>query len=110
MTKDDEGIPAFGGIESGNASTPESLEDLRARRDERLRAIYKELTPWDTVRVARHRHGLSWMLEEEASWAHGGAEGGASPAPRPRRCADANTPQQRSQWSGFTYFRMSGVV
>lgn len=52
--KGDEGIPAFGGIESGNASTPESLEDLRARRDERLRAIYKELTPWDTVRVARH--------------------------------------------------------
>ncbi len=35
------------------APTP-NLTKLRAKRDRELQKVYKELSPWDTVRVARH--------------------------------------------------------
>ncbi|MBI1189949.1 MAG: acetyl-CoA carboxylase carboxyltransferase subunit alpha [Tepidisphaera sp.] len=44
----------------GGQPTPESertqkeLDSLRAKRDEVMKALYQNLSPWDTVRVARH--------------------------------------------------------
>ena len=35
-------------------SMQEELDNLRANRDRLLEKIYTQLTPWDTVRVARH--------------------------------------------------------
>ncbi|MEM0984392.1 MAG: acetyl-CoA carboxylase carboxyltransferase subunit alpha [Planctomycetota bacterium] len=48
-------VPALGGVEAsvaGNAG--DSLADLRAQRESKLQAIYEDLSPWNTVRVARH--------------------------------------------------------
>ncbi len=50
----DAGVPAFGGLESASSGDAESVEDLRAFRDSRLKEIYDSLSAWDTVRVARH--------------------------------------------------------
>ncbi len=56
------GVPALGGVADGaggeasanGSSPPADLVALRARRDEVLRELYSDLSPWDTVRVARH--------------------------------------------------------
>lgn len=53
-------VPALGGLDnngdagdSGGTATAD-LESLRAERDRLLHELYSELSPWDTVRVARH--------------------------------------------------------
>lgn len=50
--------PALGDGEDGAPLDPEKAEnelaELRARRSATLASIYKQLSPWDTVRVARH--------------------------------------------------------
>src|SRR4051812_7340208 len=46
-----------GGSEAGGPSVGamrEELEALTAKREETLRHLYQNLTPWNTVRVARH--------------------------------------------------------
>lgn len=50
-------IPALGGVAEQAGESSEVTADVAAlieRRDETLRAIYAELSPWNTVRVARH--------------------------------------------------------
>ena len=48
-------IPALGGIEPKDARpSEEDLEMLARRREETLRELYTDLSPWNTVRVARH--------------------------------------------------------
>ncbi len=48
-------VPAFGGVsETAVAEPPPDLSELRARRDELIVQLYSRLSPWDTVRVARH--------------------------------------------------------
>ncbi len=51
-------VPAFGGIEPDAAGqTPQpapQVESLRAERDALLARLYENLSPWNTVRVARH--------------------------------------------------------
>ncbi len=48
-------VPAFGGVsETAVAEPPPDLNELRARRDELIVQLYSRLSPWDTVRVARH--------------------------------------------------------
>ena len=52
-------IPAFGGLEgdrSADASHPDAspAQALRAQRDALLHKLYENLSPWNTVRVARH--------------------------------------------------------
>ncbi|MFG0260066.1 MAG: acetyl-CoA carboxylase carboxyltransferase subunit alpha [Phycisphaerales bacterium JB041] len=55
-------IPALGGLaaeaaegtETNGRATTTDLAALRARRDEVLRDLYANLSPWNTVRVARH--------------------------------------------------------
>ncbi|MCW5776269.1 MAG: acetyl-CoA carboxylase carboxyltransferase subunit alpha [Phycisphaeraceae bacterium] len=48
-------IPAFGGVsETAVAEPPADLDELRARREELIVQLYSRLSPWDTVRVARH--------------------------------------------------------
>jgi acetyl-CoA carboxylase carboxyl transferase subunit alpha len=50
------GIPAFGGVAdaAGAALTPADIAALRAKREKLLVDLYTKLSPWDTVRVARH--------------------------------------------------------
>jgi acetyl-CoA carboxylase carboxyl transferase subunit alpha len=49
-------IPALGGVaeQAGDAGQPEDLQKLMKERDKALKKIYKDLSPWNTVRVARH--------------------------------------------------------
>lgn len=49
-------IPAFGGIQDPSAEgTPvEDIHELNKERTKVLKKIYKKLSPWNTVRVARH--------------------------------------------------------
>ena len=49
-------VPAFGGVaETARAPlTPADIAELRARRERLLTDLYAKLSPWDTVRVARH--------------------------------------------------------
>ena len=50
-------IPALGGIaeQAGDAGNqPEDLKKLLKEREKTLKKIYKDLSPWNTVRVARH--------------------------------------------------------
>ena len=62
LDEDDTGrVPALGGVDTDDASPDESdnadrdtLAALIRRRDRTLAKVYSRLTPWDTVRVARH--------------------------------------------------------
>tara|TARA_R110002096_G_scaffold435816_1_gene663125 strand:+ start:143035 stop:144108 length:1074 start_codon:yes stop_codon:yes gene_type:complete len=52
-------VPALGGVDSGIDSkdfnpNPEDLEILEKRRVQMLKDVYTDLSPWNTVRVARH--------------------------------------------------------
>lgn len=52
-------VPALGGLTAESAGTDPSqsdgeIEQLIAERDAKLRELYEELSPWNTVRVARH--------------------------------------------------------
>ena len=52
-------VPALGGIEEGIETqnikpNPKDLELLEKRRVQMLKDVYKNLSPWNTVRVARH--------------------------------------------------------
>ncbi|MFZ4575388.1 MAG: acetyl-CoA carboxylase carboxyl transferase subunit alpha, partial [Phycisphaerales bacterium] len=50
-------VPASPGTETGDPETGrlrDEAETLRQRREALLREIYGKLTPWQTVRVARH--------------------------------------------------------
>jgi acetyl-CoA carboxylase carboxyl transferase subunit alpha len=47
-------VPALAGIDAGTAGQPEDLAALKRQRDEALAKAYAKLSPWDTVRVARH--------------------------------------------------------
>ncbi len=57
-----DGVPALGGVAddartgspANGSSPPADLVVLRTRREEVLRELYSDLSPWDTVRVARH--------------------------------------------------------
>jgi len=51
---DDLPAPALGGVENPGAADPAKLESLRAERLKLLAKLYEQLSPWDTVRVARH--------------------------------------------------------
>lgn len=46
--------PALGGVEAPAPEPDPKLEGLRAERDALLASLYEQLSPWDTVRVARH--------------------------------------------------------
>lgn len=50
-------IPALGGVVVDGAGAGDVVEDLpalRASREKLLKKLYTKLSPWDTVRVARH--------------------------------------------------------
>jgi len=47
-------VPALGGVATDAQAAPEDLDDLRAQREKLLKQLYTKLSPWDTVRVARH--------------------------------------------------------
>ncbi len=47
-------IPALGGVVSPETGDASDLAELREQRDRELRKLYRKLSPWDTVRVARH--------------------------------------------------------
>lgn len=49
-------VPALGGVQADlpGGGTAVDLEGLREERRRLLRDVYADLTPWDTVRVARH--------------------------------------------------------
>ncbi|MBX3322332.1 MAG: acetyl-CoA carboxylase carboxyltransferase subunit alpha [Phycisphaeraceae bacterium] len=47
-------IPALGGVTLEAAAALESVEVLRAEHARLLAELYARLSPWDTVRVARH--------------------------------------------------------
>ncbi|MEM9373254.1 MAG: acetyl-CoA carboxylase carboxyltransferase subunit alpha [Planctomycetota bacterium] len=54
-----EEVPALGGVSAGedgkeDGVSEKSIDALIAERDARLRELYAELSPWNTVRVARH--------------------------------------------------------
>ena len=51
-----EGVPALGGVPevATEPGAPVDVEALRARREALVDEIYANLSPWDTVRVARH--------------------------------------------------------
>jgi len=46
--------PALAGVESAPTPDSTSLDELTARRERLLAEIYADLSPWNTVRVARH--------------------------------------------------------
>ncbi|MFI4897236.1 MAG: acetyl-CoA carboxylase carboxyltransferase subunit alpha [Phycisphaerales bacterium JB059] len=46
--------PALGGVEAPSPEPDTRLESLRAERNALLASLYEQLSPWDTVRVARH--------------------------------------------------------
>lgn len=47
-------IPALGGVASDGAGAVEDVQSLQEQHAQLLRALYTKLSPWDTVRVARH--------------------------------------------------------
>ena len=48
-------VPALGGIQAeGIKPNPADLELLEKRRIQMLKDVYTDLSPWNTVRVARH--------------------------------------------------------
>lgn len=48
-------VPALGGIEAQDIKpNPDDLELLEKRRVQMLKDVYTDLSPWNTVRVARH--------------------------------------------------------
>lgn len=50
-------VPALGGISADEGQQPAGsteLEALRQERDAKLKDLYSDLSPWNTVRVARH--------------------------------------------------------
>ncbi|MFG0305442.1 MAG: acetyl-CoA carboxylase carboxyltransferase subunit alpha [Phycisphaerales bacterium JB040] len=47
-------VPALGGVASDAEPATEDLGELRKQREKLLRQLYKKLSAWDTVRVARH--------------------------------------------------------
>lgn len=48
-------VPALGGIEAQDIKpNPDDLELLEKRRVQMLKDVYSDLSPWNTVRVARH--------------------------------------------------------
>ncbi len=47
-------VPALGGVVSPQPEREGDVGELRAERDRVLRSLYRKLSPWDTVRVARH--------------------------------------------------------
>jgi acetyl-CoA carboxylase carboxyl transferase subunit alpha len=51
-------VPAFGGLETDRpanpAPAPSQAQSLRAEREALLTRLYTNLSPWNTVRVARH--------------------------------------------------------
>lgn len=48
-------VPALGGIEAQNIKpNPDDLDILEKRRVQMLKEVYTDLSPWNTVRVARH--------------------------------------------------------
>ncbi len=48
-------VPALGGVENAGSPEPgESVEKLTKERDALLAKLYENLSPWNTVRVARH--------------------------------------------------------
>lgn len=52
-------VPALGGVSSDAGGEPGDRGDvgvLRQRREKLLAELYTKLSPWDTVRVARHPH------------------------------------------------------
>ncbi len=46
--------PALGGVEAPEPSETGELRSLRSERSKLLSDLYQQLSPWDTVRVARH--------------------------------------------------------
>jgi acetyl-CoA carboxylase carboxyl transferase subunit alpha len=47
-------VPALGGLTLDPAASAENSDVLRKEHDRLLRDLYTRLSPWDTVRVARH--------------------------------------------------------
>lgn len=47
-------VPALGGVESSDVPEAQSPESLVRQRDRILTELYARLSPWNTVRVARH--------------------------------------------------------
>ncbi|MFT5423810.1 MAG: acetyl-CoA carboxylase carboxyl transferase subunit alpha [Phycisphaerales bacterium] len=47
-------VPALGGVQAQSEQAAENLPALRADREKLLKKLYTKLSPWDTVRVARH--------------------------------------------------------
>ena len=47
-------VPALGGVVSPQPEREGDVGKLHAERDRVLRTLYRKLSPWDTVRVARH--------------------------------------------------------
>ncbi|GJM19585.1 MAG: acetyl-coenzyme A carboxylase carboxyl transferase subunit alpha [Phycisphaeraceae bacterium] len=47
-------VPALGGVVDPAPADAEDLTKLRAERERVLKKVYRKLSPWDTVRVARH--------------------------------------------------------
>ncbi|RMH11450.1 MAG: acetyl-CoA carboxylase carboxyltransferase subunit alpha, partial [Planctomycetota bacterium] len=47
-------VPALGGIEADSVPEPEVVETLTRERERVLSELYRRLSPWNTVRVARH--------------------------------------------------------
>jgi acetyl-CoA carboxylase carboxyl transferase subunit alpha len=47
-------VPALGGVAEGAAATVETGAALAAQREKLLGELYSRLSPWNTVRVARH--------------------------------------------------------
>ncbi len=56
QVSDAQEIPALGGIEqqAAGAGSGEDIKKLIREREKTLKQIYKDLSPWNTVRVARH--------------------------------------------------------
>ena len=52
------GVPALGGVadaaQADTKASPVELDALKEQRQVLLAKLYKKLSPWDTVRVARH--------------------------------------------------------
>ena len=49
-----EGAPAIAGVDSPPPSDTPSLAELQAQRAKLMADLYEQLSPWNTVRVARH--------------------------------------------------------
>jgi len=78
-------VPALGGVTHDVTPDVPDIDALRAERDKALKKAYKKLSPWDTVRVARHpsrpqtRDYLQRMVRDFAEL-HGDRRFGDDPA------------------------------